>query len=181
MIADIKKTAEQKMDQSIEALKADLPRSAPAARTPGCSTTSTSTTTARRADQPGRQRHAADARTISVQPWEKSMGAEIEKAIRESRPRPQSGVAGRPDPRADAAADRGAPQGADQGRAPRRREARKIAVRNLRRDANEHAKKLLKDKRSPRTTSAARTTTCRSSPTAHRRDRPALQAKEAEI
>ena len=62
-----------------------------------------------------------DARTISVQPWEKGMGAKIEKAIRESRPRPEPGGAGRPAARADAGADRRAPQGADQGRAPRRR------------------------------------------------------------
>ena len=86
-----------------------------------------------------------DARTISVQPWEKGMGAKIEKAIRES------GLGLNP-----------AAQG-DQLRVPmpalteeRRRELTKvvrntgedskIAVRNLRRDANDHAKKLLKDK-----------------------------------
>ena len=86
-----------------------------------------------------------DARTISVQPWEKGMGAKIEKAIRES------GLGLNP-----------AAQG-DLLRVPmpalteeRRRELTKvvrntgedskIAVRNLRRDANDHAKKLLKDK-----------------------------------
>ncbi len=38
----------------------------------------------------------------------------------------------------------------------------KVAVRNLRRDANEQLKKMLKDKTSPRTTSGARRTTSRS-------------------
>ena len=44
-----------------------------------------------------------DARTISVQPWEKGMGAKIEKAIRESDLGPEPGRAGRPAARADAA------------------------------------------------------------------------------
>ncbi len=59
-----------------------------------------------------------DARTISVQPWEKGMGAKIEKAIRESDLGLNPAVAGRPAARADAGPDRGAPQGLDQGRAP---------------------------------------------------------------
>jgi ribosome recycling factor len=61
-----------------------------------------------------------DARTISVQPWEKGMGAKIEKAIRE-RSGPEPGQHGRPDPRAHAAHERRAPQGDDQGGAPGRR------------------------------------------------------------
>jgi len=86
-----------------------------------------------------------DARTINVQPWEKKMGPVIEKAIRDS--------------------DLGLnPQGmGDTIRVPtpalteeRRRELSKVAkgegedakvaVRNLRRDANEQLKKLVKDK-----------------------------------
>ncbi len=47
MIADVKKAAEQKMQKSVEALKTDLGKVGPAARTPACSITSRSTTTAR--------------------------------------------------------------------------------------------------------------------------------------
>ena len=87
----------------------------------------------------------SNGRTIGVQPWEKPMVAKVEKAIRDS--------------------DLGlnpSSQG-EQIRVPmpalteeRRRELTKvvrhagedakIAVRNLRRDANEHLKRLLKDK-----------------------------------
>jgi ribosome recycling factor len=86
-----------------------------------------------------------DARTISVQPWEKGMGAKIEKAIRESdlglNPAAQGDLLRVPMPALTE---------------ERRKELTKvvrhagedakIAVRNLRRDANEHLKKLLKDK-----------------------------------
>ena len=43
----VKKTAEQKMAKSVETLKHDFGRCAPAARIPACSTTCMSTTTAR--------------------------------------------------------------------------------------------------------------------------------------
>ena len=86
-----------------------------------------------------------DARTISVQPWEKGMGAKIERAIRESdlglNPAAQGELLRVPMPALTE---------------ERRRELTKVvrntgedskvAVRNLRRDANEHAKRLLKDK-----------------------------------
>ena len=86
-----------------------------------------------------------DARTISVQPWEKGMGAKIEKAIRESdlglNPATQGDLLRVPMPALNE---------------ERRKELTKVvrnagedakvAVRNLRRDGNEHAKKLLKDK-----------------------------------
>ena len=86
-----------------------------------------------------------DARTISVQPWEKGMGAKIEKAIRESdlglNPASQGDLLRVPMPALTE---------------ERRRELTKVvrntgedskvAVRNLRRDANDHAKRLLKDK-----------------------------------
>ena len=85
-----------------------------------------------------------DSRTISVQPG-KGHGRQDREGHPRQRPGPEPGVHGRPDPRADAADVRGAPQGDDQAGAPRGRGA-KIAVRNLRRDANEHVKKLVKDK-----------------------------------
>jgi hypothetical protein len=47
MIADVKKSAEQKMQKSVEALKVDLGKSVPAGHTPVCSTISRSTITGR--------------------------------------------------------------------------------------------------------------------------------------
>jgi ribosome recycling factor len=86
-----------------------------------------------------------DARTISVQPWEKGMGPKIEKAIRESdlglNPSSQGDLLRVPMPalteerRRDLTkVVRGAGEDA------------KVAVRNLRREANEQLKRLLKDK-----------------------------------
>ncbi|MFJ2995449.1 ribosome recycling factor [Pandoraea sp. NPDC087047] len=86
-----------------------------------------------------------DASTIGVQPWEKSMVAKVEKAIRESdlglNPATQGDVIRVPMPMLTE---------------ERRRELTKlvksegenakVAVRNLRRDANEQLKKLVKDK-----------------------------------
>ena len=86
-----------------------------------------------------------DARTISVQPWEKNMVAPVEKAIR------------------DADLGLNPATNGDQIRVPmpmlteeRRRdlikvvkseaENARVAVRNIRRDANDHLKKLVKDK-----------------------------------
>jgi ribosome recycling factor len=86
-----------------------------------------------------------DARTIGVQPWEKKMIATVEKAIRESdlglNPSTQGDIIRVPTPALTE---------------ERRKEMvklckseaedAKIAVRNIRRDANEGLKKLLKDK-----------------------------------
>ncbi|MEY3954350.1 MAG: Ribosome-recycling factor [Pseudomonadota bacterium] len=86
-----------------------------------------------------------DARTIGVAPWEKGMGAKIEKAIRESdlglNPASQGDLIRVPIPAMTE---------------ERRKELTKVvrsegeharvAIRNLRRDANEHVKRLLKDK-----------------------------------
>lgn len=86
-----------------------------------------------------------DARTISVQPWEKGMGAKIEKAIRDSdlglNPAAMGDLIRVP-----------MPQMSQERRkemtklARNEGESAKIAVRNLRRDANESIKKLVKDK-----------------------------------
>lgn len=86
-----------------------------------------------------------DARTISVQPWEKGMGAKIEKAIRDSdlglNPSSMGDLIRVPMPvmteerrRELTKVVRGEGENA------------KIAVRNLRRDANEAVKRLVKDK-----------------------------------
>ena len=86
-----------------------------------------------------------DARTISVQPWEKNMGAKIEKAIRESdlglNPASMGDLIRVPMP----------PMSEERRKemtklARNEGESAKVAVRNLRRDANEGVKKLDKDK-----------------------------------
>jgi ribosome recycling factor len=86
-----------------------------------------------------------DARTISVQPWEKGMGAKIEKAIRESdlglNPSSMGDLIRVPMP-AMTEERRKELTKVVRGEG----ENAKVAVRNLRRDANESVKKLVKDK-----------------------------------
>lgn len=86
-----------------------------------------------------------DARTISVQPWEKGMGAKIEKAIRESdlglNPSSQGDLMRVPMPALTEERRR------DLTKVVRNAgEDAKIATRAVRRDANDQLKKLLKDK-----------------------------------
>ena len=86
-----------------------------------------------------------DSRTISIQPWEKGMGAKIEKAIRDSdlglNPVGMGDLIRVPMP----------PMSEERRKeltkiVKAEGENAKIAVRNLRRDANEAVKKLVKDK-----------------------------------
>lgn len=86
-----------------------------------------------------------DARTIGVAPWEKGMGAKIEKAIRESdlglNPSSQGDLIRVPMP----------PMTEERRKeltkvVRNEGENAKIAIRNLRRDANEQVKRLVKDK-----------------------------------
>ena len=86
-----------------------------------------------------------DSRTLGVQPWEKNMAAKIEKAIRESdlglNPASVGELLRVPMP----------PMSEERRKEMTKLvrhegEAAKIAIRNLRRDANEHVKKLVKDK-----------------------------------
>ena len=86
-----------------------------------------------------------DARTIGVQPWEKGLGQKIEKAIRESdlglNPASQGDLLRVPMPALSEERRR------DLVKIVRHAgEESKISVRAVRRDANEHLKKLLKDK-----------------------------------
>ncbi|WKB53663.1 ribosome recycling factor [Eleftheria terrae] len=145
-IADIKKTAEQKMQKSVEAYKHELTKIRTGRAHPGL------------LDQVNVEYYGSmvpisqvanvtllDARTISVQPWEKGMGAKIEKAIRESdlglNPASQGDLIRVPMPPLTEERRR------DLTKVVRHAgEDAKVAVRNLRRDANEQAKKLLKDK-----------------------------------
>jgi len=146
MIADVKKTAEQKMHKSLEALKTDLGK----VRTGRAHTGILDHITV---DYYGTQMPLnqvanltlIDARTIGISPWEKKMGAVIEKAIRDSdlglNPSAQGDLIRVPMPALTE---------------ERRRELikvvkgegenAKVAVRNLRRDANHHLKDLLKQK-----------------------------------
>ena len=145
-IADIKKNAEQKMLKSIEAFKTELAKIRTGRAHPGI------------LDQVHIDYYGSmvpisqvanvallDARTISVQPWEKGMGAKIEKAIRESdlglNPSAQGDLIRVPMPPLSEERRRDLVKVA-KGAA----EDAKVAVRNLRRDANEQAKKMAKDK-----------------------------------
>lgn len=86
-----------------------------------------------------------DARTVSVQPWEKGMGAKIEKAIRDSdlglNPSSMGDLIRVP-----------MPSMSEERRKELTKlvrnegESAKISVRSLRRDANEAVKKAVKDK-----------------------------------
>ena len=144
--AEIRKTAEQKMAKSLDALRADLQKIRTGRAHPGL------------LDQVHVEYYGSmvpisqvanvsllDARTISVQPWEKGMGAKIERAIRESdlglNPSAQGDLLRVPMPALTEERRRELTKVARHAG-----EDAKVAVRNLRRDANEHAKRLLKDK-----------------------------------
>ena len=145
-IADIRKTTESKMEASITAFKNNLTKIRTGRANPALLDTV-------HVEYYGSMMPLSqvanvallDARTISVQPWEKGMGAKIEKAIRESdlglNPSAQGDLLRVPMPalteerrRELTKVVRGAGEDA------------KVAVRNLRRDANEQLRKLIKDK-----------------------------------
>ncbi|MFL6692886.1 MAG: ribosome recycling factor [Ramlibacter sp.] len=145
-IPEIRKTMEGKMDQSIAAFRNNLTK----IRTGRASTGLLDTV---QVDYYGSTVPISqvanvsllDARTISVQPWEKGMGAKIEKAIRESdlglNPASMGDLIRVPMP----------PMSEERRKEMTKLvrhegESAKIAVRNLRRDANDAVKKLVKDK-----------------------------------
>ena len=145
-IADIKQTAEHKMARSIEAFKAELQKIRTGRAHPGL------------LDQVHVEYYGSDVpisqvanvslldgRTISVQPWEKGMGPKIEKAIRESglglNPSAQGDLLRVPMPALTEERRKELTKVVRHAG-----EEAKVAVRNLRRDANDHLKKLLKDK-----------------------------------
>ena len=148
-IAEIKKSAEQKMQKSVESLKHDLGK----VRTGRAHTGLLDHIHVDYYGTPmpiGQCANLtlADARTIAVQPWEKKMVPVIEKAIRDSdlglNPASHGDVIRVPMPALTE---------------ERRKELTKVvrhegenarvAVRNLRRDANTHLKELLKKKEVP--------------------------------
>ncbi len=145
-IADVKKSAEQRMQKAIEALKHSLAK----IRTGRAHTGLLdhihvdyygSSVPLSQVANVG----LADARTITVQPWEKKMAQVIEKAIRDSdlglNPSSMGDMIRVPMPALTE---------------ERRKELTKIvrgdgedakvSIRNVRRDANEAVKKLVKDK-----------------------------------
>ena len=145
-IADIKKNAETKMDQSISAFKNNLQKIRTGRANPALLDTVQVEYYGSLVPLSQVANVALiDSRTISVQPWEKGMGAKIEKAIRESdlglNPASMGDLIRVPMP----------PMSEERRKemtklARNEGESAKIAVRNLRRDANESVKKLVKDK-----------------------------------
>ena len=145
-IADVKKTAEQKMQKSIETLKANFAK----VRTGRAHTGILDHIQVDYYGSPTPLSQVAnvtlvDARTIGVQPWEKKMGAVIEKAIRESdlglNPSTHGDMIRVPTPPLTEERRKDLVK-LVKGEA----EDAKVAIRNVRRDANEGLKKLVKDK-----------------------------------
>ena len=146
MISEIKKTAEQKMHKSLETLKADFGK----VRTGRAHAGILDHVTVEYYGNPTLINQVAnitliDARTIGVQPWEKNMISPVEKAIRDAdlglNPSTNGDVIRVPMPMLTEERRR------DLIKVVKNEaENAKIAVRNVRRDANEHLKKLLKDK-----------------------------------
>ena len=145
-IADVKKNTEQRMHKSIETLKADLAK----VRTGRAHVGMLDHIQVDYYGNPTQLTQVAnvtlvDARTIGVQPWEKKMVAVVEKAIREAdlglNPSTQGDLIRVPTP----------PLTEERRKemvklVKSEAEDAKIAIRNIRRDANEGLKKLLKDK-----------------------------------
>ena len=146
MIADIKKSAEDKMKKSLESLKTDLLK----VRTGRAHTGILDHVMVDYYGSPVPVNQVAnvsliDARTIGVQPYEKNMLSKLEKAIRDSdlglNPANMGEIIRVPMPplteerRRDLIkVVRGEAEGA------------RVAVRNIRRDANAHLKDLVKNK-----------------------------------
>ncbi|SCY47010.1 ribosome recycling factor [Nitrosospira sp. Nl5] len=147
MIADIKKSTEQKMQKSLEALKLDLGK----VRTGRAHTGLLDHITVDYYGAPTlinqlANVNLADARTITVAPWEKKMLSAIEKAIRNSdlglNPVTVGEMIRIPMP----------PLTEERRRdltkiVKHEAETARIAMRNVRRDANAHLKELLKEKK----------------------------------
>jgi ribosome recycling factor len=145
-IADIKTTSEGKMGQSLEALRNNLNKIRTGRANPAI------------LDSVQVEYYGSmvplsqvanvsllDSRTISVQVWEKGMGAKVEKAIRDSdlgvNPSSMGELIRVPMPMMSEERRK------EMTKLVRNEgESTKIAVRNLRRDANESVKKLVKDK-----------------------------------
>ena len=146
MIADIKKNTEQKMNKTLETLRADFSK----IRTGRAHTGILDHVMVDYYGNPTLISQVAnvtlvDARTIGVQPWEKKMIPVVEKAIRDSdlglNPATSGDLIRIPMPALTEERRKELTKVVHKDA-----EAARIAVRNIRRDANEQLKKLLKDK-----------------------------------
>ncbi|WP_027865305.1 ribosome recycling factor [Massilia alkalitolerans] len=145
-LADVKKNAQERMTKSIETLRANLAK----VRTGRAHAGILDSVMVEYYGSPVPLSQVAnltliDARTIGVAPFEKKMGSTIEKAIRDSdlglNPSSQGDMIRVPTPplteeRRKEMVKLTKSEGEDA----------KIAVRNIRRDANEAVKKMVKDK-----------------------------------
>jgi ribosome recycling factor len=145
-VADVKKSAQERMAKSLETLRGDLAK----VRTGRAHAGILDSVMVDYYGNPTPINQVAnltlvDARTIGVQPFEKKMAGAIEKAIRDSdlglNPSAQGDMIRVPTPplteeRRKEMVKLVKSEGEDA----------KIAVRNIRRDANEGLKKLVKDK-----------------------------------
>ena len=146
MISEIKKNTEQKMTKTLETLKAGFGK----IRTGRAHTGILDHVLVDYYGNPTLITQVAnvtliDARTIGVQPWEKNMVNAVEKAIRDAdlglNPATNGDLIRVPMPMLTEERRR------DLIKVVRSEvEVAKVAIRNVRRDANEHLKKLLKDK-----------------------------------
>jgi ribosome recycling factor len=146
MIADVKKSAEQKMQKSVEALKVDLGK----VRT---GRAHTGLLDHIKVDYYGSMMPIsqvanvtlADPHTIAVQPWEKKMVQVVEKALRDSdlgiNPATSGDVIRVPMPALTEERRKELVKVVH-----KEAEATRVAVRNIRRDAITHLKDLLKAK-----------------------------------
>jgi ribosome recycling factor len=146
MLNDVKKNADQKMQKSLEALRSDLGKVRTGRAHVGLlDHVMVEYYGSMVAVNQVANVNLGDARTINVQPYEKNMVAKVEKAIRDSdlglNPATNGDVIRVPMPMLTE---------------ERRKELikvvktegedAKVAVRNVRRDANDALKKLIKDK-----------------------------------
>ena len=145
-VAEVKKTLEEKMDHSIDAFKHNLTKVRTGRANPALLDTV-------HVDYYGAMLPLSqvanlsliDSRTIGIQPWEKGMGAKIEKAIRESdlglNPSSMGDLIRVPMPAMTEERRKELTKVVrNEG------EGAKVAIRNIRRDANDAVKKLVKDK-----------------------------------
>jgi ribosome recycling factor len=148
-VADLKKQSEQKMQKSIEALKQDLAKVRTGRAHAGLLDHI-------HIDYYGQSMplkqvanvSLSDARTITVQPWEKKLAPVIEKAIRDS----DLGL--NPSSAGDTIRVPMPPLTEDRRKeltkvVKHEGENAKVAIRNIRRDANNHLKEALKAKTLP--------------------------------
>ena len=146
MIADIKKSAEQKMKKTIETLKADFGKIRTGRAHAGLldhvlvDYYGTPTPVSGVANVT-----LLDARTLAVTPYDKKMASVVEKAIRDSdlglNPATSGDIVRVPMPALTEERRRDLVKVVH-----REAENARIAVRNIRRDANNHLKDLLKKK-----------------------------------